>query len=242
MNKRCATVVLATGWGLLLVGGLGCGTGEYEKRLDQTVAKLREETRKQTPAASWTRGEVALGDTGIVVHLPTIVDQQPLQSTPEQEIDARRLTIASVAAIQPIAVHEGSVLDTAGGRYFFQCFVAHPEADPSAEIQRQLQALAPGVPVAWTPVECQADDGPKSTWQKIKVTDVNQDVFYVSSSGAESFTPMPCTLAVYQRQIEGQFVVIAWRLPTSIEKSIGPQNDRGFELWANRTAGGVTPQ
>ena len=104
-------------------------------------------------------------------------------------------------------------------------FRAHPEADPSAEIQRQLQALAPGVPVAWTPVECQADDGPKSTWQKIKVTDVNQDVMYVSSSGAESFTPMPCTLAVYQRQIEGQFVVIAWRLPTSIEKSIGPQND-----------------
>ena len=231
MSKQSAKTCLAAAGVLLLVGCLGCGTGGYEQRLEETVKRLGQES-----SFSAMYPPVQLPDTAVTVQLPQFFDQSPLPG----DTDDRRLKPPWVEVPELKFTHEGSVTDSKGGSIPFYCYLAASKTDPQGTLRRQLQTAFPNTDVKWEPVDCKMLSGETSRWQRLHGGGGEEQEFYcVNKEGQGQFAKMPGTMEFYLRQVGGVFVLIGWRLPTGIEKLIGQGNDFGLDVWAPMVAGSV---
>jgi hypothetical protein len=216
---------------LLLGTCTGCGTRGYEERLNETVKQLGKES-----AFSRMYPPVQLPGTPVMVQLPRFLGESPL---PEGS-DPRRLKPPSIDLPDLKSTYEGFIVDTAEGKQHFYCYLAATKKDPERQLQQQFQAALPDTVAEWQPADCETPDGGSVRWRRVEGTSKEQEFYYVEKEGRESFRKMPAKMLLYLRQEGDLFLLIGWRLPSSIENLIGVQGDFGLKRWASRVAGSVT--
>ncbi len=234
MSKRRAKRYLVAGLSFLLCICLGCGTGGYEKQLEETVQRLGKES-----AFSGMHSPAQLPGTPVSVQLPGFFPQTPLAA----DSDPRRLAPPSLEVPDLKATHEGSITDSEGGKIPFYCYLAASEKDPERSLYRHLRDAFPTTNARWETADCTGSDGATRQWKLLKSAAAQQEFYYVNQQGQESFRSMECTVRFYVRKEGNWFVVVGWRVPTTIEKLIGQGAEQGEDLgldqWAPRVAGSV---
>lgn len=230
MSKRSAKEYLAAGTSFLLCICLGCGTGGYEKQLEETVKRLGKES-----VFRGMHSPTQLPGTPVSVQLPGFFQQTPLAA----DSDPRRLAPPSLEVPELKATYEGSITDSEGGEIPFYCYLAASEEDPEGQLYRRVREAFPTTDARWETVDCTGSDGATRQWKLLKSAAVQQEFYYVNQQGQESFRSLGCTVRFYVRKEGNWFVVVGWRVPTTIEKLIGQGEDLGLDKWAPRVAGSV---
>lgn len=231
MSKHSANRCLVAAVVLLLGTCLGCGTRQYEKRLEETVKRLGQES-----AFTGMHPPAQLPGTQVMVQLPQFFDPSPLP----EDTDPGRLKLPSIEVPDLKFTYEGSITDSEGGKIPFYCYLASSEKDPQRRLQQQFQTAFPEKVVRWEEVDCKAPDGGTRKWKRLQGAGKQQKFYYRDKEQNGEFRDMATTSEFYLRQEGNFFVVIGWRVPTDIEKYMGPEGDRGLAVWAPRVAGSVT--
>ncbi len=224
-------------FGLAFSAVSGCGTGEYERRMEQRrVNKLRLETK--------LRGLYLPQDvpgTQVSFRLPRnlflespLVEGAPVGGKP---VDVRRVKPDKLMTIPGLKLTYEGFVDTEGVKLPYYCYVGVIDVqggqmmeDPSLKMRTELAAQRKGDTVTnWQDVRLEAPDGQESLWKKLRA-ETQQEFFILDKAGQGQFKSMPGVLEVYLRAEMKYAVVIAWRMPTSIEKKIN------LEKWATLVA------
>jgi hypothetical protein len=191
---------------LVLVGVFqGCGTGEYENRLQQRVATMGQET--------------AFADFGTPVPLPdsTLTVSMPKEFQPAPaNADPKRVKIPFAELPEWKATYEGGIEDSAKGKQHYYCYlaVAAGDNDPGAALHGRVNAAMAGTPA---PADAQVPtpSGKQETWRRFRATG-KQAFWYTEANGTGRLAEMDGILEVWSRKVpEGNcWVLIAWRVPT----------------------------
>jgi hypothetical protein len=190
----------------------GCGTGEYERRLNERVKTLGAESSfahlDQTvdlPGAPLT-----LGVPGALTRLGESVDPGRL-NPPYMEIPDRKFT------------YEGSVTDARGGKQHYYCYLAVSSVaavgsdSPLKLIHQRARVQFPGMAAGTEDVHIKTPEGRAIVWQRFRMT-VKQGFFYIDQGGQQKSVDMDGILEVWARleQEAGYHVVVVWRVPAAI--------------------------
>lgn len=192
---------------LVLVGlSQGCGTGEYEKRLQQRVATMGQES--------------AFADFGVPVPLPdsTLTVSMPKEfQLAAAGGDPKRVKIPFAEFPEWKATYEGGIEDAAKGKQHYYCYlgVAAGDNDPGAALHTRVSAAMPANTTAPADVQVPTPSGKKETWRKFRSTG-KQAFWYTEANGQGRLADMDGLLEVWSRKVpEGNcFVMIVWRVPT----------------------------
>lgn len=227
MSTRPFTRGLIGGLALLLGVCPGCGTPEYERRLDATLKRLREGSE----FVKYMDPPRQLSGTPVRVQLPAPFEGSLLPD----EADARRLEPPGIDVPDRKATYEWWITDSRGGKIPFYCYLAATDEDPGRRMARQVRGAFPdsGI-IRWERADCETPDGRTIAWQRIEGSGENQAFYYVDPQGQGEFRKLNSKVVFYTRQEGGLFVVIGWRLPTTIEQHVA------LDKWAPRVAGSVT--
>ena len=155
-----------------------------------------------------------------------------------QGTDPKRAKPIPMPGVQP-RIYEGFVKDSTGGEIPFYCYFVVLEMPKVpgvnlADIMKSAIAKMPGSP-QMTEVQATSPEGKESKWQMVHGPE--KDEFYYKKDGKDTLQPMDAIDEMYHHEEAGVFVIIAWRLPASIEKNIG---DVGLTDLAKAVAGGVS--
>jgi hypothetical protein len=231
MKKLAVNTWLVAGVLLTVCSALGCGSKRYEDRLQETVKRLGQES-----AFSGMRPAVQLPGTPVMVQLPRFLAESPLP----EDSDARRLKPPLIEIPDLKSTYEGFVTDSDVGKQHYYCYLAATKKDPQRQLQQQLLGVFPDAAADWKPVDCERPGGGTVQWKLLQGSGPQQEFYYVDKGGQASYRRMPAEVRLYVRQVGDLFVVVGWRLPTTLGPRIGSEKDLGVEKWAQRVAGGVT--
>lgn len=222
---------------MLLLGCLGCGTREYESRLNTSITNLRRSSVfiDMHPSADLTGTPVTVKVPNLF-NLPPMVKGEPVDG---QEVDQRRLEPPVVTVTGLMLTYEGLLADSAGGKQSYYLYLGVVDTsllmgkDLPTLMFRQAQTAFSGT----TPLEtvtCDTPDGRSTDWKKLRVSG-KQPFYYVAGDGKTDFREMDGVMEFFIRQ-EGNFIVtIGWRAPASPEGVDYP----GLAIWGPRIAGTV---
>jgi hypothetical protein len=200
---------------LLLLSLLaGCGTGEYEKRLSERNSKIMAQVN-----AKWNLVGPAqeLAGTPISIALPKSFTDAPL---PENG-DARRVKPGIITIPGQKTTREGFVQDSEGGQLSYYCYVGvtnGPLNDVAIKVQNDLKGKDGKVVTDWSDFQGDVQNGPPNKWRRLRF-EGNQEFYYKSKNGQEQFPAVAGLLEVYLYEAGPQVVVVAWRMPVTIEKN-----------------------
>lgn len=216
---RICTLVLA----VVCLPFLGCGTGDYEARLESHVAGLQSNSafNELQPAKD-------VPGTNIAVRVP-IKFGEPLaegQNRNGKPVDARRLK-SGVAALTAVnAVYEATIDDAEGGKIpYYVYFGAESTANNRMRgLQNTLGGEFRSHPnhnlKDWADTPGNTPDGRVSQWRKISFTG-DQEFMYIDKTGNERPMTMPGVLEVCIHEEGDSIAIVAWRMPKSIEELSG---------------------
>jgi hypothetical protein len=207
--RKCFSVNI-----LLLSLCLGCGTGDYEAKLDHR--KVTSKFDVLLPAEN-------LAGTRVSIRTPSEFKLPPLA---EGTADVKRYKPGVVTVPGLKRTCEGLIEDAAKGQIPFYCHIGVIEAsaDQAKKTAEQLQAevakLPKGETVQWSPMQVATPNGRESNWQMLRLA-CPQEFYYKTKEGKDTFTTMDGILEVYLHEEGGYAVVIVWRLPSSVEQNVG---------------------
>lgn len=216
----------------VLVAGFfcpGCGTGEYEARLSARIASLQSRAK-----ASELQPPKDLPETQLTFRLPNVFAGPPLV---EGEFDARRAKPVVITLPGLKFAYENMVQDAVGGSlpyYLFVGSVAGQSAqNVAAAIENDLKGVAQKESLSeWTNFEGRTVAGDVNQWRKIRFTGP-QEFYYKNKDGQEQFLSMAGLLEIHLHEEAGAVVILAWRMPTSIEPNVD------LAKWVPMVAGNV---
>ena len=237
MSKRSVNLSLVAAAGLLLAGPLGCGTGRYEERLEETVNRLGKQSvfRGMHPPV-----EVP-GTPAVMIQLPQML--QPLSS----DEDPRRLQVPSIELPDLKLTYEGLLAYEDGSKIGMYCYVAAPASaasrsrTPADRLRSAMQAAIPDWRGKWESVQCKTPTGLGVEWQYLEGT-TKQQFYFVNTEGNQEYRETDAILKFYSRQEGDVMLIVAWRVPAELADRVGPADDRGLTNWAPRVPGSVTVQ
>ncbi len=185
----------------------GCGTGGYEERLSGCIRKLNavaNELRDPTPVAG----------ANFTIRLPGTC-QAALEGADQRRTNAGPITLPG-----SLTVYEVMVRDSVGGEQPYYLYVGsvgggQKLAQVAAELQKQMKTqLTPQG--EWVGVQAPTADGGANQWRMLRAT--GKQVFYCrDKAGAESYPTMDGLLEVYLHEQGGSIVLVAWRMPSTLE-------------------------
>lgn len=242
MNEHFRVFFSAAVAALLFGTWVGCGTGEYERRLEANVKQRRQESAagQMSPAA-------AVPGTPIKIQFPSATETVSWGASPlPAETDPRRLKAPQIAsgAILPDlrATYEGKVnygQGDAAGKMSFYCYVAAGDAssygsrDPKTNLLVRATNLFPGTTLQIQDVECKSGSGLSTTWGRFRGTREGE-FYHEDAAGNQDFRKLAAVLEFYCCRQGNQWIVILWRVPEMYEASIE------LAKWGPLVAGGVT--
>ncbi len=237
---------------LLLGACWGCGTGDYEERLNATTTSLVEDSEfkkdmyppRQVP------------DAPFAFQMPKSFPENPL---PEGEVaeeaaqptDPRRLKppIQSLLLTDRKLTYETFYTYPGnGGKIAYYCyFVARPKSKSAARtplkvIETQLKRQWPksrfrGVIYRSNTVSCTTPTGGSETWSRLVVESPDlQEFYFIDADKKADFRTAKATLQFYTRTVADHTVIIAWRVPTDVKDL----EEVDLEKWGKFVAGSVT--
>jgi hypothetical protein len=216
----------------LLTALVGCGSGEYEKRLEANVGQVKKGSsfRGMQPATS-------LPGVPVSVRLPEQLDGPPLVEG--SGVEDRRRLVPNAKLPGLCMTVEGFVTDSEGGKiayygYFGAADLSGPIArDYDRLIRAVILAVCPDATPSWSPVEGQTPAGAAVEWQRAEATS-QQEFYYVDSSGNADYRTTNGRFEVWTRREGGYLLIMAWRVPTDFLPSTG------LDQWLPRVAGTMT--
>lgn len=199
-----------------LLGGLavlvGCGTGEYEKRLSGRDARLKAQALAR------------FADLGNEQKLPgaNVSFRVPKKMSALTSGDPRRLTPGLLPLPDGHQTFEGFIQDSTGGQLPYYCYVGVlpvPLQQLTAQMQAAFTAAKANGSVNWADAQAESPDGEVSQWKKLRLP-ANQVFYYKKKDGQSQYPNMPGVLELYLGDAGKSTVFIIWRLPTSIENNV----------------------
>jgi len=206
-SRRCCplSVILLTLIGL----ASGCGTREYEKRLNQRTSTLGTDSR-----FAQMGNAVQIPGTSLTLSMPAEL------ASLNESLDPQRVKIPFADLAERKLTLEGSLTDSTQGKQHYYCYIAVTDANAGGGTDL-AQTLSNRVRVAVgnagqpEPVNVDTPSGETVTWQRSQ-TRCQQPFYYVEQGGAGRFAEMEGIFEVWSRRVDeaNAFVVIAWRVPT----------------------------
>ena len=200
----------------------GCGTGEYERRLKDRTNRLRTELNFNELYAPQP-----LSDTPASVRVPVLFKDSPLvEGAPDKDgkpADPRRVKPVLFDLPWLKLTYEGFVDAPEGGKLSYYCYVAAVDrgaGDPSAAWSGVLSNKG-GALEDWADFQGQTPDGRTVAWKKLRFTGP-QEFYTINVNGQEQYKQLPGVLEIYLQEQAGLYVLIAWRMPESIEPQVDP--------------------
>jgi hypothetical protein len=215
----------------------GCGTGEYERRLENRLSKLRGAAKFND-----LYGAQELPGTPVSVRVPQIFKDPPLIEGAQLNgkpvaMDRVRPKFVSLPGLK--LTYELLVEDADGRKLPFYCYVGAIDTtngkikDPAAALRKELSTSAPKSLGEWEGFTAETPNGQAIPWRKLRCVG-NQEFFSVDKGGQEQSVTVPGVLEVYLHEEGKYLVVVAWRTPVSIESKTE------LAKWAPLVAGCVS--
>jgi len=211
---------------------VGCGSGEYEERLEANLGQV-----KKGSSFRGMQAPVSLSGVPVSVRLPEQLDGPPLVKG--SGVDERRRLVPNATLPGLRMTAEGFVTDSAGGKisyygYFGAADLSHPTAgDYDRLIRAAILAVCPDATPSWSRVEGQTPTGAAVEWQRAEATS-EQELYYVDASGNADYRSTNGRFEVWTRREGGYLLIMAWRVPTDFLPSTG------LDQWLPRVAGTMT--
>jgi hypothetical protein len=228
---RCS--ILLTMGGLLSVVFCGCGAGEYNKLLAARTAKAKS-------AATFNElyAPQALEDTPASVRIPQVFVTAPMVEGRGNPVDPRQLKPGLVTMAFLKLTYEAYIKDDKGGLPYY-CYVGaiKAAADQLSIIPRAMRAELSNKRTTelsdWSDFQGQSPEGREVPWKKLRCV-ATQEFACTDTAGKVHFKSLPGVLEIYVHEENGCLVVIAWRMPESIEPNVD------VTKWAPLMAGCVS--
>jgi hypothetical protein len=214
---------------LLLCLCWGCGTGDYEARLDKNLGDLKKGSKfnELNPAQE-------LPDSKVSIRIPNIFQGPPLPETTED----RRKNPMLLPGLK--LTYEAAIEDKEHGFLPYYCYVGISGL-PASQVELNLPSqytIQNFAVIQWAPFSAKTAEGRETQWKKLRVTG-DMEFNYKTPNGQERYQKMPGILEIYLYQEPGApVVIIAWRMPANIEGPLQVNLDK----WAALIAGSVTVQ
>ena len=216
----------------------GCGTGEYERRLDEGLAAAKANSK-----FNGLYGPQALPETSVSVRIPKMFKDPPLVEGAQvngKPVDARRIKPGLFPFPFLKFTYEAYVDDAAGAKLPCYCYVGAVSKaggrvrNPGGEIEVSLKNKAEFEKLTnWTDFQGETPEGRGNTWKKIRM-ESQQDFRTLDKAGQEKYAQMPGLLEIYVQEEAENYVFIVWRMPKSIEQNVE------LSKWAPIVAGCVS--
>jgi hypothetical protein len=222
---------------IVLLVMLGCGTGEYERRLDNQISQLRNGSKSKDLYAPQE-----LPKTPVSVRVPLMFKDSPLVEGAQVNgklIDPRRVKPMLFPLPWLRLTYEGFIDDPEVGKLPCYCYlgavdVAGGQArDFTANTLKELKTKPGANVVDWADFTGGTPDGHGNPWKKLRFTGP-QEFFTIGKNNQEQFQTMPGVLEIYVHEEAGQYVLVAWRMPAKIEQTVE------LAKWAPLVAGSVS--
>jgi hypothetical protein len=202
---------------------VGCGTGEYERRLEDRHA---EKTRIETKLSGLYLPLVVPGTT-ISVRLPkSLFPDPPLVEgamVGGKPVDVRRVKPQKLVTIPGLKLTYEGFIESEGGKLPCYCYVGVIDVpmqaveDPSVKMRAELSAQQPPPALTnWQDVSLETPSGQPTVWRKLRAEN-SQEFYTLDKAGQGEFKNLPGVLEIYFRVEPKNIIVIAWRVPLSID-------------------------
>ncbi len=239
MNRHYRIFSSAAGMALLLCTCAGWGTGEYQGRLDTTVEELRKNSvfGQMTAAAS-------VPGTPLLIRFPPATEAVSVAAVPlASDTDPKRYSPPDTGGGPMLhdhkATYEGFISPSEGAtQKSYYCYVVavdaaqHKGRHPKQMLWSQVKKVFPDTTGQWEMITCDTQSGLTSEWSKMRATGL-QDFCTKDAEGKLGFAKFAGTVEIYCAEVNGQWVVICWRVPTELEKHIN------LTEWGPLVAGAV---
>jgi hypothetical protein len=220
----------------LLPALIGCGRGEYEKRLDARVEQIKKGSAfgEMQVAVSLANPELKLG-TGSA-RLPK---QFTALSPADGSLDQRRLKPPGYVPRGHAATCEAFVVDSTGGKISYYCYLGAATLRERELERMEFVVRNPfnqsysDTTITWDQADALTTTGAAVEWKRARL-EQQQEFYYVDAQGAESYRMAPAFYELWYRLEGDVLLTVAWRVPTDF----APNAE--FEKWAPRVAGTVT--
>jgi hypothetical protein len=139
--------------------------------------------------------------------------------------DARRAKPGIVTIPGLKQTYEGFVEDQVHGQWAYYCYVGvtgGPVQNVATQLRDELAKKYPAGLSDWKDVSCNSPDGQALKWRQLRLVG-KQDLYYKNKDGKEQ-SPIPNVdgvLEIYLYEKGPQVVIVAWRMPASIEPNVG---------------------
>ena len=200
----------------LLLVLVGCGTSEYERRLSTRSSKMQGQAAAKFSELGPPQ---VLPGTSVSISMPNSFSDAPLV---EGAVDARRVKPGIITIPGLKLTREGFIQDSGGGQMAYYCYVGvtgGPLQNVAGQLQNELSGKQ-GKVTPWTDFQGESPTGAPLQWRKLRF-DGAQDFYYKNKAGQEQFLTLAGVLEVYLYDAGPQVVVVAWRMPASIELNVG---------------------
>lgn len=206
-NDRVWARVLAAMAVLALGAAAGCGTGEYERRMQQSIQSGFATGGGGGAGGGGGGGGVEVPGTSITLAVPSAYQllaegTDPSRLTPPFDLPDRKAT------------YEASIADATQGKQHYYLYVATADAaaDPLAALVAQLgqKGLSAGS-IEDSSVPIPGGDG---NWKKVRATG-QQEFFYLDASGQGQPTAMDGIVEAWGgvHKPSNSYVLLVWRVP-----------------------------
>ena len=215
----------------------GCGTGEYERRLADRVHRNQQESKFNNLYAPQE-----LPKTPVSVRMPTMFKDSPLVEGAQvggKPVDPRRVKPGLFELPWLKLTYEGFIDDPNTGKLPYYCYLGAVNMaggqvrDPAGAILAELKNKQQFDIQEWAPFSGETPEGRGNQWKKLRFT-APQEFFTINKARQEQFQNLPGVLEVYLHDEAGYYVLIAWRMPGSIEQQVE------LAKWAPLVAGSVS--
>jgi hypothetical protein len=240
---------------LALFVAAGCGTAEYERRMQARLVELRHQAKFRS--LNDVPSELLEGSTELTIRLPIKAGVPMTTATPDQNdtskpMDARRLQ-PPFLPLPGFKLCFEQMIEAKGQQLPYTMYIAAEKLPPLPEgaekrdpvestLVNQLQTAFPDGDFKWTDVQCSSPD-PTSTplpgvpptfgtvlWRSLEVSN-DQEFFSIPDGGVQTYVTLPGTLKLflYEHKENGDtryFVLLGWRVPkTVLEEQKIPPNE-----------------
>jgi|GEM_PF-4725942 len=211
----------------------GCGTGEYERRLEVGLDQLQEKAAYNNLYAPMT-----LDGTSVSVRVPACFT---VAYNKDSEEDKRRVMPSDLDLPGLLATYEAFFEDGKGGEISYYVYLAvvsgedakalrfdekvRKPANPnlmseSGKLYQDIsRALESGSVSKWKDYQAKGMDGGTVSWQQVETTGL-QPFYTVAADGRQSYDKVEAAFDLYAKQIGKGLVMIAWRVPRKIELQV----------------------
>jgi hypothetical protein len=248
MNRIVTNKYLAAFAVLFLIFSGGCGTGDYEQRLDKRIKELKVGSKFNLLSSP-----IDVPGTQVSICIPQKNDSNqkafetslsggfenpPLQDSVSPDgkpIDPKRLKPNVLELTDLKLTFEGFVPDAKQGKQPYYLYVAVNSRSSRGNIPKVMQIdlgskMKDATPL--TDLKAETPEARDILWQETQATG-NQQFYYVKPDGQGQFVQLNGTIEVMFHDENDALVILIWRWPAGIDKSID------FKSWMEMTAGCV---